>query len=224
MGNSGDQLPLLKALPAALLSAALATAAPAFAADCPTGRFYANAGPDVASGLEISPSGRFQYMLSEGAVDEGAEGRWKCRDGVLLLTTQPQPKPAEFKLKSISKDAEAPFSLVVTWPDGNGIPAVDFQLQFAEGESVSGYTQSSGWSRDLEGRRPTAIRVSEPFFGTVSPVIPLPDQDHIRVTIVLTPNDMGVADFRETRLTNEGGNLVLHWRGRDIAYHAAGDD
>lgn len=178
----------------------------------------------TASALEITPDGKFRYMLSEGAVDEAAEGRWRCVDGTLLLTSEPTPRAPEFRLGSIKDGEEAPFSLLVTWPDGAGIPAVDFQLDFASGESVTGYTQSYGWSRDLGGRRPISVRVSEPFFGTVSPPIPLPDRDHIRVTIILTPNDMGVADFRDVPAKLEGEALMLHWRGRAIPYRPADDD
>jgi hypothetical protein len=224
MGNRGNQLSGVTIRPTVLLLSLLVGTAPAIAADCPTGVFIATAGPDTASALEIDPSGQFRYMFSEGAVDEAAEGRWQCVEGALLLSTQPSPKPPEFHLADITDNAEAPFSLLVTWPDGQGIPAVDFKLSFDDGETISDYTQSDGWSRDLGGRRPRSVQVFEPFFGTISPVIPLPDRDHIRVNIVLTPNDMGVADFRETRVTNEDGRLILHWRDRAIPYAASRDD
>lgn len=195
-------------------------AAPAHAADCPTGQYRAAAGPDTASMLEIGKDGHFRYVLSEGAVDEGAEGRWICKDGVLHLTTEPTPKPAAFTLDKVTDGEEADFALIVTWPDGRGIPAVDFRIGFAEGEPVTGYTQDDGWARDLEGRKPMTLQVAEPFYGTVSPVFPVPDRKHIRLHVVLTPNDLGVAPFQDTLVTRSEDGVVLHWRGREIPYRA----
>ena len=80
---------------------ALLVAAPALAADCPTGMFMAAAGPDTVSALEINKNGSFRYMLSEGAVDESAQGRWACDGGKLLLTTTPPPKAPQFMLGKV---------------------------------------------------------------------------------------------------------------------------
>jgi hypothetical protein len=196
----------------------LAIAAPVSAADCPTGRFRAAAGPDTASGLEIGKDGTFRYFLSEGALDEGAEGRWTCDKGVLRLTTAPAPKPAEFRLDKVTEGEEAPFSLIVTWPNGQGVAAVDFQIGFESGEPVTGYTQDDGWDRDFEDRVPKTVQFAEPFFGTVSPVFPVPSRRGIRLHVVLEPNDMGVAAFKDTLATMQDGKLVLQWRGRAIPY------
>jgi hypothetical protein len=203
-----------------LLAAALA--APALAADCPTGLFMAAAGPDTAGGLELLPDGRFRFAFSEGAVDEAAQGRWRCRDGTLLLTTEPTPTPAAFRLETV-REGDAPFSLVVTWPDGRGVPAVDFLLVVETGEPVTGYTQADGWSADLDGRLPLSVQVTEPFYGTISPVFALPRRRNIAVRIVLDPHDMGTAAFADTPVTQADGGLILHWRGRAIAYERSDD-
>lgn len=203
--------------PVALAAAGLTMAA--HAADCPAGEFRANAGPDTASGLEIRKDGHFRYFLSEGAVDEHAEGRWICDKGVVLLTTEPTPKPAEFRLEAVSHTSEAPFEISVTGPNGRGIAGVDFKLEFDKGEPVTAYTQDYGWATDdLDGRVPVRIQVSEPFFGTVSPVFPLPTGKNLKVHVVLVPNDMGVAAFDRTPVTSEEGKAVLHWRGGRLPY------
>jgi hypothetical protein len=67
------------------------------------------------------------------------------------------------------------------------------------------------------------VQVAEPFFGTVSPVFPLPQRKGIKVHIILTPNDIGTAAFKDTPVTQEEDRLVLHWRGRAIPYTAADD-
>lgn len=225
MGSHGDQLPGMRLAHAGLAGLlALMIPVPALAADCPTGMFIAEAGPDAASALEINANGMFHYMLSVGAVDEAADGRWTCKDGALHLTTMPTPTPPEFKLGTIAQDPGLPFSLRVTWPDGRGVPGVDFNLEMERGDPISDYTQESGWSGDLGGRMPRAVQVSEPFYGTASPRFPLPSSDHLQVQIILTPNDMGTADFRDTLVSQDGGRLVLHWRSGEMAYSPAADD
>jgi len=42
--------------------------------------------------------------------------------------------------------------------------------------------------------------------------------------IVLIPNDIGVAAFKDTPVTQEDDRLVLHWRGRAIPYRLATED
>lgn len=206
----------MKAAGALLLG--LAIALPVRAADCPTGLFRAAAGPDTASMLEIGKDGHFRYGLSEGAVDEMAEGRWECAAGTLLLTTEPTPKPAQFRLDHVTQGEEAPFSLIVTWPDGNPVAGVDFKLDFDRGEPASAYTQPSGWATDLDGRIPRTIQFAEPFYGTVSAVFPVPAGKGMRLHVVLEPNDMGVAAFDATPLRVEGDRLLLEWRGHAIPY------
>jgi len=213
MGNHGYRL---SGLSTAWLLGLIAT--PAGAANCPTGLFRDAGGPDTASMLEIGKDGHFRYSLSEGAVDEGAEGRWTCADGVLLLTTEPTPKPAAFRLDKVTHGEEASFAVIVTWPNGEPIAAVDFRIAFDEGEPVEGYTQTYGWARDFGERMPRTVQFAEPFYGTVSPVFPVPQGKGIKLHIVLEPGDMGTAAFSKTRVRVEGERLLLEWRGRDLPY------
>ncbi|MBT2189373.1 hypothetical protein [Sphingobium nicotianae] len=192
---------------------------PAFATDCPTGDYRAAAGPDTAAGLQIGKDGHFRYFMSEGAVDEHAEGRWTCKDGTVLLTTEPTPKPAEFKLAEVTQTSEAPLEISVTDADGHGLAGVDFNLTFDKGEPVTGYTQEYGWTlSDLQGRAPVKLQVAEPFFGTISPVFSLPAGRHLKIHVVLIPNDMGVAAFKDTPVTSADGKLRLHWRGGELPF------
>jgi hypothetical protein len=221
MGSHRDRLSCVRGAGvrwATGLLIALGLAGPAMAADCPAGRFRAAAGPDPASGLEIREDGHFRYFLSVGAVDEEAEGVWTCDKGTLRLTTQPAPKPAAFRLDKVTDGEDAPFALVVTWPNGQGVPAVDFRIDFSSGEPVTGYTQQDGWDRDLGDRWPTAVQFAEPFYGTVSEPLPIPQRRGIRLHVVLEPNDMGKAAFRDTPVTQEDGKLMLHWRGGKLPY------
>ncbi len=210
------------ALPALALALAMAPGI-AQAADCPSGLFRADAGPDTAAGLEISPNGRFRYMLSEGAVDEEAEGHWRCDKGTLLLTTEPTPRPAEFQLDRIEERKDGAFSLIVSWPNGRGAEGIDFNLVMDSGDAIADYTQADGWTRDLGARTPKSVQLSEPFYGTVSPVIPLPPRHGLTVRIRLIPNDMGKAAFKDTPVTQENGRLLLHWRGGALPFRMGAD-
>ena len=224
MGSHRHQLSSVRHGCAALTGLlAVLVAGPALAADCPSGMFTAAAGPDTASALEINKDGTFRYMLSEGAVDESAQGRWTCDGGKLLLTTTPAPKAPQFALGKVEDGGDG-FSVHVVWPDGRGIPGVDFVLELDSGTPIEDYTQVRGWSGDLGGRKPRAISLSEPFYGTMSPAFPLASNDHQQIEIILTPNDMGKADFRDTLVTQDGSGLMLHWRGRELPYSPAGDD
>jgi hypothetical protein len=184
------------------------------------GIYRAQAGPDTASMLELAEDGHFRYQLSEGAVDEYAEGAWRATTSGAELETLPHPKAAEYSLRQVAPVKDTRFWLHVIGPNGDGVAAIDFRLGFTNGEVLEDYTQSYAWTLDADDlRQPEWIELSEPFFGTKSPRFPLPaDRNAMAVTVTLTPNDLGVAPFAQTQVTLTPGGVVLHWRGRDIPY------
>ena len=46
---------------------------------------------EVAAALELQPGGHFRYVLTYGAVDEGAEGDWAFDGATVRLTSNPMP-------------------------------------------------------------------------------------------------------------------------------------
>ncbi|MGD9812173.1 MAG: hypothetical protein AB7U35_12715 [Sphingobium sp.] len=192
----------------------LSLASPAMADEVKPGRYRGAMGPDVAAMLEISRDGRFEYMLSAGALDEHGEGRWtRASSGAVVLDSEPHPKAPVFAVDAIEKGRDALFTLHVVWPDGQDIAAVDFRIGFSDGNEATGYTQYDGWSAELDkGAAPAWIEVSEPFYRTVMPRLDLPP-DARTVRIRLTPNDMGTVDFNQVEARMEDGALILH---RDI--------
>jgi len=205
------------ALIAALLPAALLAQPPS-----PTGLYRATAGPDTASMIELAPDGRFHYQLSEGALDEEAGGRWtQTKEGVTLLTL-PRPRPPEFRLGEIGEAKDAAFSLMVNLQGSGPLAGVYVRIGFTNGDRQASSTQFDGWSLPAdETRQPAWFELTEPIHGAVSPRFPLPERKNIAVTVTLTPNDIGVADFTNTPVTMTSDKLVLHWRGRDIPYARA---
>lgn len=212
---------LRRAAASALLAAILPSGAIA-QPPLPTGLYRAVAGPDTASMIELAPDGRFRYQMSEGALDEESSGRWtQTADGVTLLTL-PRPRPPEFRMGPIGEDKATAFSLKVILQGSGPLAGVYVRVGFTNGDRQAASTQDDGWSLPPdETRQPAWFELSEPIHGVASPRFDLPDDRHMAVTVTLTPNDIGVADFTDTPVTISGNKLVLHWRGRDIAYERA---
>ena len=199
----------IKTLFAAMLM--LASAQPALADGDPAGRYRLSDGPDVASELILLPDGRFQYFLMAGALDEQAEGQW-TRDGAnVRLTTMPEPVPPVFSQGS-AIDGEDPYFILVTWPNGRGIAGIDVRIGFDEGDLIDDYTQSYGWSLPAdEPRTPRWIELSEPMHGLKSPRFPVDGAKKLR--FILTPNDLGVVNFRGALGVVDGDRLRLQREG-----------
>lgn len=194
----------MKAL-AASLTLALLVSAPS-AAQSLAGHYRLAEGPDVAGQLELTADGRFGYELAAGALDERAQGRWEQRGGAACLTTEPKPKPPEFQPAAPLAGDEA--TVRVTWPDGRGIPGVDFTIGFDVGEPLSGYTQEDGWTLpEDEPRTPRWIELTEPIYRIRLPRISFAGK---RFRAELVPNDIGLVDFQGTCLTQQGDRYVLH--------------
>lgn len=191
-------------------------------------------GPDVASRLDIRADGQFRYILSAGALDEGAEGRW-IRDGaVLRLFTEPKPKPPRFVLDMASPESKAGAALFLfvggprrspdtnpaaaTYADTEGIAGVDFRIEMDRGDPLTGYTQHDGWVTDsLDGRTPLWVQLAEPINGITSQRIAIPvGARTLRFT--LEPNDIGVASFDGAEVTVEPDALTLRHRLGALRY------
>ncbi|MCH4150723.1 MAG: hypothetical protein LKF30_02055 [Sphingobium sp.] len=187
----------------------------------PPALYRAAQGPELAAQIEIRADGHFDYALAYGALDEHAEGLWTKTDTGIALTTQPKPKPPEFRLDHQGRAGDAPFALLVRWPDGRGIAGVDFRLGLADGSEITGYTQDYGWRLgDPEKGKPVWIELAEPMHGFTSPRFPIAAETH-SMTVTLVPNDMGVAAFDGTLFESggEGAYLLHHPRG-DIRFRA----
>lgn len=211
---------------AGLLGAVLAWAPqPAAARRDWAGRYRVAEGPDVAGGLELKPDGRFAYVLIAGALDEQAQGSWREDGEVVLLTTEPTPRPPAFAPAPAASDAaQGPLRLSVVWPNGTGIALVDFRIGFDAGEPLEGYTQDDGWEApEDERRQPRWIELAVPMHGLISPRFEVaPGQRALR--FVLTPNDLGVVDFRQAAFARDGkGFALLHPRGGKLRFARTGE-
>jgi hypothetical protein len=205
---------VMRHLSAAILLMLIAAPLPALADDAWAGQYRLAEGPDSVGELQLDADGSFRFGMSAGALDTSAAGRWARSGDGITLRTEPRPVAPAFSLKSAEPDmGEGGFSILVTWPDGRGIAGVDFRIVFDGGTDFTGYTQYYGWqSEPGHSRRIVSIQLAEPIHGTVSPVVDIPAGAQ-SVTFVLTPNDMGIADFDNAPAERSGDDLQLHWRG-----------
>jgi hypothetical protein len=212
-------------LPIASIAAAL-IAAPAAAQDSPfVGEYSLAEGPDVGGGLLIGGDGRFRYMLAAGALDERAEGRWEARGDRVCLTTDPKPvPPAMEKGPLIEVDGAVP-TLLVTWPNGTGIPGVDFTISFDSGNPAEDYTQVYGWTMPEDDRRiPRWVEVREPIYGITAPRYELTEADGGKLRVIIEPNDIGVVDFDGACAEKSERGLTLHRREGEMRFVRLGGE
>jgi hypothetical protein len=203
----------------ALALAALLLAAPAAATASPAGHYVLHV-HEAASELILHPNGRFEYALAYGALDEEATGRWRRVGNHVLLTTVPKPVPAAFSAGKTAHIASAPLALHAIWPNGRGIPGMDFRVDFESGAPFVDYINNDeGWQLDpAETRKPVAVTLSFTMYGIESQRFPIDVAKANDLTFILTPNDLGHYDFEETPLDILPGKLVWHRNGHAIEY------
>lgn len=209
-----------------LLLAAALIAAPVAAQDSPfVGEYSLAEGPDVGGGLLIRNDGRFQYMLAAGALDERAEGRWEMRGEMVCLTTDPKPvPPAMEKGAPIEVEGVVP-TLLVTWPNGKGIPGVDFTIGFDSGDPAEDYTQVYGWTMPEDDKRiPRWIEVREPIYGITAPRYELTEADGGTLRVIIVPNDIGVVNFEGACAEKTERGLTLHRAEGDMRFVRLGGE
>ncbi|SKB76517.1 hypothetical protein [Sphingopyxis flava] len=208
-----------------LLLASALLALPAAAQEAQLiGAYRLSEGPDAAGGLLIQADGRFQYGLAVGALDERAEGRWERRGDQLCLFTEPKPVPPAFeKGPLIEVDEQVP-TLLVTGPDDDGVPGVDFVIGFDGGEPATGYTQYYGWTMPGDDKRlPRWVEVGAPIYGLAVQRFDFSESDGGRLRIAIIPNDMGIVDFKGACVERTEQGAVLHRAEGDMHFVRLGD-
>lgn len=202
---------------AAPFLAALLLAAPG----SPVGHYRLHRVQDAASELLLRANGRFQYALAYGALDEEAAGRWRRVGNHILLTTMPKPVPASFAPAKAGRTTRAPLALNVTWPDGRGIPGIDFRIDFDSGAPFTDYINNDfeGWKMDpAETRKPVAVTLALTMYNLVSPRFPIDAAKANDLVFILTPHDLGRTGFEDLPLDIAPGKLVMHRGGAALDY------
>lgn len=204
-----------------LFCALLALQSPAAAATLPGA--YDGSQTELATRLVLHADGRFQYGLSYGALDERAQGRWAEKDGAVLLTTEPAPKPPRFAVVSDVAAADRSIHIALENPEMLGGFSLTMVVRY-EGETAPAYVEV-----DEDGRLPVPQGKTIAALVPDLPVYPIPLGLHPlkpggrRIVFRFEPNDIGTAAFAGERLAIEGGALVLRRYDRVIRFEKGHD-
>lgn len=196
---------------------ALMFVAPAHAQSTRAGD-YDGSQMELATALRLEPDGHFKYMLSYGALDELARGRWSEHDGKVWLTTEPPPTPPRFVLVSDTPTRDGNLYVTLDKPELMGALPLTVGVQFA------GDPRPRFLDADEDGRVP--LPAGKVPVGAVPdlPVYSIPFVPHPltpgghKLVFHFKQNSLGVADFREEPLTIDGDALVMTRYDRTIRF------
>jgi hypothetical protein len=205
--------------PALLLAGAVMPAADA-AAPLPTCLIgqYDGGAMEMAARLELSSDGRFRYVLSYGAIDEGAEGRWQGDDNAVTLTSDETVAP-RFALVSDMANADQVIRVRLDLPRGLSPQYFAASIAFADA-SRSGRQFSDEVIELPAGlaNPATSVRIMLPIFDLSSDAIALASGGGRDLTVRFEPNDLGSVAFAQTPLARRDGDLVLERHGREVRF------
>jgi hypothetical protein len=212
----GQRRAMIARLLFALIAGAWLLLATAAEARSPyAGRYRVAEGPDTAGMLDLRADGTFRYFLSEGALDEQAEGTWSETGGDIRLTTAPKPVAPSWARGPDGGEGSATIHVILA--DGRELAGIDFRLGLADGASMAGYTQAEGWSFAPGGERRIAwVELYEPIHGIASQRFAIDPPAAGGLVFVLTPNDIGMVDFNAAPLHRRSDDFVLDRRGREL--------
>ena len=178
---------------------------------------------EMAARLFLHPDGRFQYALSYGALDETAQGRWVEKDGHVVLTSDPRPKPPRFAVVSDQPSRDGQIHVALQEPDLLQGSSLTLIVTYA-GESAPAYVEA-----DEDGRLPVPAGKTVTRLVPDLPVYTIPAAPYAlkpgghRIVFRFEPNDFGVADFNGEQLAIDKGALVMHRHDRTIHFEKADD-
>ncbi|MCK0129597.1 hypothetical protein [Erythrobacter sp. F6033] len=175
------------------------------------GRYNGNSF-ETAMGMEIRADGQFAWGLSVGGLDLRAKGTWTQQGDTIVLTSDPKPVPAEFKLIGIKPRSEDALVHVFR-TNGKRATYVDALVECSDGrttyETVAGGTADYGSGTCAN---PVAVAVRQPGYNVSSPrfdLVELGWKKGDSIHIEFHTNDLGVADFTGMTGLLEGGRLKL---------------
>jgi hypothetical protein len=202
-----------------LVTLAMAIAVPASAQDRATlVGVYDGHQAEMGAQLSLSADGRFEYGLVYGALDEEGQGSWVVKDGRVLLTSDPVTPP-RFVFTGQKLAPAGTLRLSLEAPKGISLQYFDAVFTSARGETKGGQLTEEGLSLPLDAADPpVSMRLFLPMFELAGDVVPIDPAKGYWLSFRFEPNDIGKADFRETALTIDKGDLVLERFDRSIRF------
>lgn len=201
--------------------ASLFLASPALAAS-PLAGAYIGSRQEMAAALKLNANGSFEYLMSYGALDERAKGRWTERDGKVFLTSSPTPKAPAFDIVSDTASEDGKLHVALDNPDALGGFSLTVRLLYpGNPKPVFVEADEDGTVPLPPGPPPASVVPDLPVYDTV--LAPYALKGAARSLMFrFAPNDLGIADFRDEPLTVEGGELVMHRFDETVRFRKGG--
>lgn len=174
---------------------------------------------EMGAMLRLTPDGRFDYGLAYGALDEAGQGSWTLKDGKVLLTSDPVTPP-RFVFTGQKSGAVGALDIALEVPKGISPQYFNGVATPTKGEPKGGQFGENGrLSLPVDPADPPhSVRVFLPMFELASDPVPVDPSKGYALSFRFEPNDIGKADFRETALTIDKGDLVFDRFGRTIRF------
>jgi hypothetical protein len=182
------------------------------------GHYYLQGVHEVGSELILHPDGRFEYFLAYGAYDEHATGTWRVQGGQVLLNTAGMATPPRFRLKQSGSKPEKPLTILVQDKNGRGLPGIDVIVDYGDKNPETGYTQEYGWQARQQRGRPKAIGLGIRMYSLEPQWFQVADKSDNYYVFEFSPGDLGRAQFMDTPLMPENGDLIMEREGRKLRY------
>lgn len=185
---------------------------------------------EVGSTLALSPSGRFLWVFSMGALDLSAEGRWTREgDGTIVLNSEPVLAP-RFELVGRSRDDRPGVAVRLACDSRQAAQFLDAIVEYAGGERAAEDFSELEY-RTTPGNSPgpvAAVQVGSAVFDLISERVAVNPVEANVFTFRFIPNDLGRVEFRDQRVTIDGSALSFTWRDTPMRYtresSAAGEE
>lgn len=211
------------------LGAALLVLAAAAQAGEVAGHYYLSGVREVGSELVLRPDGGFQWMISYGAVDRFAQGRWQRQgDKVQLRTSQPEAEPAyrlfrEDELNIRKPPAAGRWVAIVGMPNVGPMSGVDVHFVGQSGQTLQAVTDRNGDAQVAAPAGDSWVRVGLRRAGSQAALQWLalpPERSSARIAAFAVDDTAYVLPqaFRQANLRVEGETLIMELEGQVLRY------
>ena len=199
---------------------------PAFAQPSPADLVgtYNGSQMEVGTELRLEASGRYEYYLSYGALDEMSQGAWTADGEAIVLTSDKYKLPA-FVLVGSGAGTGPTLDVTLDVPQEMELQYFSARLLMPDHTATEEQFEEGPLRIPLTGaNHPAGFLLGIEVFDVMSEPYDIPPNTrsmHFR----FVPNDLGKVPFDHKRLPRDGGNLVLERFGRTLKFHkeAPGD-
>ncbi len=193
------------------------------------GHYYLSGVREVGSELLLRPDGAFQWMISYGAVDRFAQGRWQRQgDKVQLRTSPPEAEPVyrvfrEDELNIRKPPADGRWVAIVGMPNVGPMSGVEVHFVGQSGQALQAVTDRNGDAQVAAPAGDSWVRVGLRRAGSQAApqwlALP-PARSSARIAAFAVDDTAYVLPqaFRQATLRVEGDALIMELEGQALRY------